>query len=366
MNNISLINHANGRLKAGHVGVQIRQRGNRLCLQATLPPKPGSEKVEHHQQIVSLGLQASAEGVKQAEAEARIIGTQIARGGFSWEPYLRRGTRVSVIKDWVKALEQDYFSRRARTPKSETTWKLDYMAVLKRLPQGEPLTSSLLKTTVLATTPDTRTRRKFCQCLQALANFAEIDIDLKPLKGNYSPSRVTPRTIPSDRKIVQVIESIKNPRWQWAIAMLATYGLRPHELFHLDLLALKEDPALTVVDGKTGGRLVFPFYPEWYEQFSLDRCLLPQCTAKNNSDYGRRVTMFFQRNKLPFRAYDLRHAWAIRTLQFGLELSIASQQMGHSVNVHTTLYHHWISEDVHRQAFEQALARRDRPLPPGF
>ncbi|MFB2975813.1 hypothetical protein [Microseira sp. BLCC-F43] len=33
----------NAELKAANIGVQVRQKGNRLCLRATLPPKPGSE-----------------------------------------------------------------------------------------------------------------------------------------------------------------------------------------------------------------------------------------------------------------------------------------------------------------------------------
>ncbi|MCD8487502.1 MAG: tyrosine-type recombinase/integrase [Desertifilum sp.] len=362
MNNLTKqLNQANGRLKAGRVGVRVRQRGQRLCLQATLPPKPGSEITKPHQQVISLGFYANAEGIKQAEVEARIIGSLIIRENFSWEPYIKRTKNPQSperIEDWIALFEQDYFNRRARTPKSETTWKLDYLSVLRRLPLDKPLTGKIIKDAVLSTDPDTRTRKKFCQCLQLLANLAGIDIDLKPLKGHYCPTRVTPRTIPGDQQIVNVIESIKNPRWQWAIAMLATYGLRPHELFHLDLDSLKQDPGLIVLEGKTGRRVVFPFDPAWYTRFELSRCLLPQCTAKNNSDYGRRVTMFFQRNKLPFRAYDLRHAWAIRTLQMGLEISLASQQMGHSVSVHTSIYHHWISLDVHRVAFQEIAAKR--------
>ncbi|MFW6359494.1 MAG: hypothetical protein ACOC0N_09850, partial [Chroococcales cyanobacterium] len=31
-------------------------------------------------------------------------------------------------------------------------------------------------------------------------------------------------------------------------------------------------------------------------------------------------------------------------MEFGLDLSLATQPMGHSVKVHTDIYHHWISE----------------------
>jgi hypothetical protein len=64
----------NARLKAAQVGVSIRQKGNRLYLRATLPPKPGSTKKHPHQQDVSLKIYANPAGLERAEAEARKLG----------------------------------------------------------------------------------------------------------------------------------------------------------------------------------------------------------------------------------------------------------------------------------------------------
>lgn len=93
----------------------------------------------------------------------------------------------------------------------------------------------------------------------------------------------------------------------------------------------------------------------------------PEVTARNNSDFGERLSHYFRRwAKLPFPPYNLRHCWAVRTLEFGLDVSLAAAQMGHSVQVHTELYHHWISDRHHQRAFDLLMGREDRPAPPFF
>jgi integrase len=121
---------------------------------------------------------------------------------------------------------------------------------------------------------------------------------------------------------------------------------------------------VTVTEGKTGRRRVWPCYPEWAEQFGIREMKLPAVTGRNNSELGERAARYFKRAGLPFVLYDLRHCWAVRTLEFGLDLSLASQQMGHSAQVHTDTYHAWISERHHQRAYEAIMMRSDRPQPP--
>lgn len=87
--------------------------------------------------------------------------------------------------------------------------------------------------------------------------------------------------------------------------------------------------------------------------------------GKPNSDLGNRVYAF-KRLDVPFQPDDLRHAWAVRALEFGLDMSLAVAQMAHRVKVHADIYHHWISEDVHQRAFSALLNRSDRPRPPEY
>lgn len=67
-----------------------------------------------------------------------------------------------TAKEVIEAFEEDYFSVRLRTGKSETTWKTDYKEVLKRLNPEVPITEEALLSLILATEPDTKARQRTC------------------------------------------------------------------------------------------------------------------------------------------------------------------------------------------------------------
>ncbi|MDX1977314.1 MAG: hypothetical protein SFT94_06540, partial [Pseudanabaenaceae cyanobacterium bins.68] len=315
-----------------------------------------------YQQRIYLGIHANLVGLKESELEAKKIGALLDCGEFDWQPYLSETHQTPITaQDWASKFEQEYFAKRDRNPKTLTTWEKEYLTVFRHLPE-ENLTSAVIKNMVLATKPDTRTRQRYCMVLSALAKLAGIAIDLKPLAGKYSPTQVQARNLPDDLAIAQNFAKIPNPEYQWVYGMLATYGLRPHEVFHLDLALM---PILQVLgDTKTGARKVWACYPEWVEQFNLKNPKIPQVTGKNNTELGSRITRSFKRYGIPFSPYDLRHCWAIRTLEFGLADSLAAQQMGHSVQVHNNLYHAWIDQRHHQRAYNLIMERSDRPKPP--
>lgn len=106
--------------------------------------------------------------------------------------------------------------------------------------------------------------------------------------------------------------------------------------------------------------------PDWVERFNLgelgrDPALLPEvCTDLRHTtlqQVGRRVAEQFRRYELPLTPYDLRHAWAVRTIHIGLPDTVAARMMGHSVAIHTRTYHHWITRRDQQQAVDAALAR---------
>lgn len=359
------IAQANGRLKSNNVGVRIERSHNRLCLRSTLPPKPTSGLDKPCQQRIYLSCRANPSGLKLAEAEARKVSALLDCKQFSWEPYLKTGNDKELVfaSEWVEKFKEEYFNRRTKSPKTETTWDKDYMAVFKRLPDDCEMSAAVLRELVLTTEPDTRGRKRYCIALGALAKFAAIDFSPSSLAGNYSPRKVVPRDLPTDEEIAMWHSKIKHKAWQWAYGMLATYGLRPHELFHLNF---DDMPILTVLDGKTGSRRIWACYPEWVDELGLAEVNLPLATSKNNSGLGERVSQYFRRSGLPFTPYCLRHCWAIRTLEFGLDISLAAQQMGHSVQVHSQTYHRWISDRHHQRAYDLLMNRPDRPKAPRF
>ncbi|MDG2990551.1 site-specific integrase [Candidatus Synechococcus calcipolaris G9] len=360
----SRINQANGRLKLGKIRLKIEKAGHRLCLRGTLPPKPGSTQTKNHQQRLYLGLPANPNGISEAEKLARKISALLDCKEFDWQDWLKPDQQDSnTVGYWIERLETDYFTTKARTLTTQKTFNHDYKERLLKLSQDAVLTSDLLKSHALKIPPDSHARLKFCMAATALAKVAGLDVDLKAYRGNYSAAKVKHRDVPDDDLIQRVFFQITNPQWRWVYAVIATYGLRPHEAFRLiEFLGV-----IAQVGGntKTGYRKVWPCYPEWFDLFDCGNVNPPAVNLeRENSVIGASVSRWFARAGIPFLPYDLRHAWAIRTLEFGLDITLAAQQMGHSVQIHSTTYHQWISDRTHQRAYETLMLRPDRPRPP--
>jgi len=364
----------NDRLKAAKLGVVVeaRGKGSLLSLRAKLPPRTGTG--EWFRQYIPLGIFNNTAGIRRAAKDAKKLAGQLADKEFRWDDWVEPETPVSdTISAWIERYEIEYFNRRSRNAKSETTWKTEYDQVFRQLSPDEMLSSELLRSAIEATEPDTRTRRRYCMVLGKLAEFAAIPLDVKSLRGKYGSKgakRVKPRDLPTDKEISEWRDRIPNEQWQYAFGLMACYGLRNHELFYIDLEKLKDSPVLSIIEyddensPKTGERRVWACYPEWWDKWRLwDVSLLPQVTGRNNRELGHRVTAAFRR--YGFRnPYNLRHAWAVRTIEFGLPVELAAQQMGHSYKVHSDVYHHWITDEVHQRAYDLLMQRNDRPLPP--
>ncbi len=364
-----LLTEVNTRLTNQGCRLKVGISGNKIWLRGTLPPKPNSKNTGHSQQRIYLDLNASPTGISLAESEAIKINTQLMLKVFNWLDFIdpkQPKTSPKTVGEYLELFEQDYFTRRKSTSKTQLTYRKDYRASFNKLDPQEILTATILEKAITQTPPDTRVRVRMCVALGALAKFAGISWDASRFRGSYSPKKAQPRDIPSDKLIQEVYESIRLPQIKWVFGAIATYGLRNHEVFKLDFKAIKAgDYIITVNDGKTGFRRIYPIYPEWYELFEIQKIILPGVKLnRSNADLGHYVSDSFRRLKLPFKPYDLRHAWAIRSLLFGLDVSLAAQMMGHSLKVHSELYHHWITEKHYEQAFKLLMEREDRPKPP--
>ena len=359
MDLIGRIAQSNGRLKAAGVKVRIEQDGQSLRLRATLPPKPGSHRTEWYQQRIYPRLGANPAHLKLAEREARTIGALIAQSRFSWEPYLRGvPTRAQPVGDLVKEHRAKHLANGGRAD----TWHKEYGSVFARLPQDAPLSVDITTKIVKATKENTKSRLRACAAMTNLCKLAGVEIDLKPLRGNYNSSKTSLRDIPTDESVIRHYWTIKSPGWRWVYGMMATYGLRNHEAFKLDLAQF---PVIQVLeDTKTGFREVWPCYPEWAEEWELDKMVLPRIDlSRTNEKIGRSVSIFLS-PRLPFLPYDLRHAWAIRTIYFGWPDALAAAQMGHSTEIHSRTYHRWLSNRDHQKIYDLLVMRPDRPRPP--
>jgi len=346
------LNQANGRLRAAKAGVSIVKKCDRLYLQATLPPKPKSGKANPYQQQIALGIYANPAGISFAEKEARKVGALLASRAFNWSLYLRKEEPATeTIASWIQKFEES-----KRQTVSTTTWKTDYARPFGVLPADEPITIATLLSAIAKTKPNTRQRRRFCLAFRQLAQFADRQIDIDDLIGNYSPTSVQPRNLPTDDEIADCFDKIENPQWRWVYGVIAAYGLRDHEAFYLDM---SKFPIAQVLEGKTGYRQCWPLLPEWAEVWGLADINRPPVTGECHADFGARVCKFFARSPFDFCSYDLRHAWAIRAVRVGLDASLAAKQMGHSLTVHSKTYHLGINEREQQQAYDRLLLARD-------
>ncbi len=289
-----------------------------------------------------------------------MIGAKLINHEFHWEDYLpeEKITQHETVGAWVDKFEAAYFDKRKRTPKTQTTWDGDYHIVFRTLCSDNPVTLGLLLEAVKRTEPDSKTRQRTCMALAALARLAGIDPSaIVELRGNYGTASTLPRELPTDEEVIQARENLTHaPPWLlWSYGMIAAYGLRPSELFHLDLedFSKGSDKIRVTGDTKTGHRLVIPLHREWVELFQLRQIIRPESIAKTNKTRGEKLSQSFKSWGVPFPPYHLRHAWAVRAIHVGLDSSVAARMMGHSLTVHNRSYQKWLSESDIERAYER-------------
>jgi hypothetical protein len=170
------LDESNSRLQLGNIGFVIEIKNNALCLRGLLPPKNGVG--DRRTQRIYLGYPPMLEGIKQAEKDAISIRAALIEKRFNWldwSPKLKKAADNppdNTIATLIKNFEKDYFDRRARNPKSETTWDKDYYAVYRHLPQDKQLSPEVIMQAIVNTPPETRTRKRWVFALQTLAKFA--------------------------------------------------------------------------------------------------------------------------------------------------------------------------------------------------
>lgn len=360
------LSKANGRLKAAKLRVSIFRRQSKLWLRATLPPKPYLNRKDNYQQAVSLDANATIAGLKYAEQKAKQMAVELDSGKFDWANWIEvkgASPESKTIKDWIK----EYHEYKLSVSKiSSATWRLEYLWPSKRLPQEEHLTVEILvKATLTESKPDTRTRRRIASYCAQLAEFAKLPSgEIRKLAGKYSTKSVNPRALPSDAEVEKFVDNIKQPAWRWIIGLIATYGLRGHEAFLIDL---SQFPKIEVLDGKTGPRMVQPLYPEWAHRWNLKNKIMPmrrKYTEETNEENTSRVSAWMFKHQAPFKALDLRHCYARRCFEFGFDPTQSAKLMGHSWKIHLNTYRAWIDEEVYDKAYLSKINNPNRPLPP--
>lgn len=328
----TLLDEANKSLKIIGSGLRLEIKGESVCIRGVLPSRNPS-KPQPYRQRLSLGLKFSPAAIAKAESFAKKMTLELINGTFDWGNYINDSepdTSTKTCGDWIKEYEVQH-----KPDLKPTSWKKSYQEYFSRLPKDEPLTLDILMATYNKITGK-RAMQMGAIAYRKLAEFAGIKIEFP--KVRIAKIDRSKREIPSDDAIVAAWESIPNPKWKNAFAVLATYGIRPHELHFLDF---DDFPILNVTDGKTGARSrVYPLHREWAELFNLKDAELPEV-----NDFGDACSHRFRSYRIPFPPYTLRHAYAIRgTVDKKISHPTMSRMMGHSSSIHLDTYNAWISD----------------------
>ena len=201
------------------------------------------------------------------------------------------------------------------------------------------------------------------------------------------------RVIPTDEDLQHWLDRLE-PFHQWVFGCIATYGLRPHELWHAEGI---DSQGWISIPGdmktKTGEHFA-PAVPDaWVERYALRETwehvhgqLNARWTVRfaevsgvkiavNNVAVSNSLYKEFQRKSLQkfwapiadgegmdwVRPYDLRHAYAIRCAT-SVETAQAfdddmASWMGHGVDVHRRIYLRWLSSSRRKEALQRRRAQ---------
>ncbi len=382
MNIIHEINDINRKFLINGSKLKIEKRGGKLNIRGSLPSKE-NKNIQKVQRI-SLGIDADTDGLEEAKKKLQLINLQLELDQFEWRNWItssmQEGNKtyeffIKEISEFEKKFFKEYRNDHLNSAR-KSTWNSSYKPYIKRMiniykKNDNKDINHIFLSTLKSYEEGSRSRKQCGTSLNVFADFLKLSLpsEWKSLSRGYGIKKASFRNLPDDNLIEELWRNIPNKSWQYVFGLMATYGLRNHEVFFCDLSALKNngDKILRVLPTtKTGEHQVWPFHPKWVDLFELsslgnDPSLLPkinrdlrQTTLQN---IGKRITDQFNRYGIKIRPYDLRHAWAVRTIFYDLPDTVAARMMGHSVTLHNQTYHHWITKRDQQKAVNNALLK---------
>ena len=177
----------------------------------------------------------------------------------------------------------------------------------------------------------------------------------------------------SDEQILALLESLPNDsagkRWRFVFQLLATYGLRPVEVLHLEI---RPDGLWCNYQKRSGGgttkpRLLGALHPEWEAEWNLlDRIAASEAMPPFGGGVADAARRYLDRqqgwNELKAQgatSYGFRHGYALRAhQQYGLSVRVTSAVMGHSTETHLRQYGVWVDQDTITFALQAGIRYR--------
>jgi integrase len=321
----------------------------RLYLLARLPQRDGSPGLK--QQRIALRLDDTPVNRRVAAKQLATLEKQLATSTFEWSYWLDREPGIT----WREAIAKLHRARVVLGRTSERTWEVNYMGRLRQIPQASTVTTESIAQALQRYERSTCSYKELWYLLQHLSRLVGVPFPELPLP-TYGQAELV--AVPTDQQIIEWVEGAGPGGWYFG--MMATYGLRPHEI---EGAVLIDKDYCQVADGtKTGFRTVVPLPREWVERFALhDRRLRPTLQGaahKRPDQVAKWLSKELKRLGLPWRPYALRHAYAGRLWKQGgsrLDIYTAARLMGHTPQQHARTYRAHIQPHAVAEAAERAL-----------
>ena len=335
-----------------------------ICIRGTFPNGDGTKSRKR----INTGLKASIKSVSLAENRLLELLTEINKTGsipetLPWEikTDIQKGYPKIKAKDAIELLKKDFFKVRTTNPKSRIkTWDVIQNA-LNKLDSGAYITTDYLMAVVekYSINPEDGSERanlrlKMHQYFKRLGTLIELpDIaKIDGVKGEYKPKK---RTIPDQDDLLLLAVQVRNHKeYGWLTAAMIVYGCRPSEALSLfpnkngtaSCLSVKQKKA--VPERRTA--LALPKgYEEKLDLYNISRSVefiepedFDPIEAKS---FSNRWGKWLKRQRPDLQLYDLRHAWAKRSIREGVPSGLAAKSLGHSVQVFEETYLSTLDEE---------------------
>ncbi|MGK7949196.1 MAG: hypothetical protein AB4368_10440 [Xenococcaceae cyanobacterium] len=289
-----------------------------------------------------------------------------------------------TIKDAIEAFINDYWLNKDKNKYQDNiNLKNTYLGYYKRIPDWNIIATKEILDKVAREYPKSIKRNECCTALKKLAPYCGL-LDYAPqefrLKKNQIEVKAKPKRDLSEKEIEEWYDKFpewqgnkSNPShwelWQWWYGMQATYGFRNHEvlnIYNLDCQytddkgriyypfsdPIKNPRGIIYTKGKGVKRAAFLPQPiKWLERFNLRE--IPQeywnfqNKIKDLPDYKKEQAKVYKRKSyggflyehgFTFTAYNLRHAYNVKSHGLGIPVSLIAKNLGHTIQQNTTTY----------------------------
>jgi hypothetical protein len=342
----------------------------------------------------------TSDAIERAIAIAKEIDLKLKANSFTWQDYPQwlpnelkpknpTSEKPKTIAEWIEEYERDYWSTRSQDKttkqyfRDEYNWNKTYLRYLKRIKNWDETPSEKIFNETLKGYPKSVKRNECCSRLKDFARFCGLtDYDPQEfrLKKNQFEVKAKPKIELSEAEIEQWYNRFSDwdglgrtdsywECWQWMYGMQATYGFRNHEVLNIYNLdceyvdskgtkyypftdPIKNPRGIIYTEGKGIKRVVFLAQPmRWIEQFKLReipvRHLAFMAEIKELSRYEQEKRKtgklhsyieFLRKHGFTFTAYNLRHAYNVKSHGLGIPVSLIAQNLGHSIAMNQSVY----------------------------